>query len=131
MKIKEYTIGYCTKKQTIKKNVMKEVEKEIENKEEKLINSNFEHKILIEKENLIQKIQNLVDEEQKMGAKIRSRAKWIEEGEKCTKYFFSLEKQHYANNTIKQLKKDNGTYTTSDREILEEQHKFYKKIIRK
>ena len=33
-KIKEYTIGYCTKKRTIKKNVLKELEKEIENKEE-------------------------------------------------------------------------------------------------
>ena len=37
-------------------------------------------------------MQNFV-EEQKHGAKIRSRAKWVEEGERSSKYFYSIEKK--------------------------------------
>lgn len=127
IKIREYTIGYCTKKQKTKKSIIKQIENEIEQKEEELVASNYDHKILQEKNSKVDKLHTLV-EEQKVGAQIRSRAKWIEEGEKCTKYFFNLEKQHCSNNTIKQLKRENGTYTTSDREILEEQHKYYKNL---
>ena len=65
---------------------------------------------------------------QNEGAKIRSRARWIEEGEKPTKYFFNLEKKNASNNTIKQLKKSNGEYVSTNKEILEEQFNFYKTL---
>lgn len=58
-------------------------------------------------------------QEQSFGAQVRSRAKWAEEGERSTKYFFNLEKQNASLNTIKQLKKADGSYTTSETEILE------------
>ena len=38
------------------------------------------------------------------GARIRSRQKWAEEGEKCTKYFLNLEKQRQNSNTIYRVK---------------------------
>ena len=44
-------------------------------------------------------------EEQASGANIRSRAKWVEEGEKSSMYFHNLERKNYSNNTIKQLKR--------------------------
>lgn len=34
------------------------------------------------------------------GAQIRSRAKWIQEGEKNTNFFLGLEKKHQSNNVI-------------------------------
>ena len=43
----------------------------------------------------------------------RSRTKWIEEGEKPTKYFFNIEKRNYEKKTILQVKLENGE-TTSD-----------------
>ena len=69
-------------------------------------------------------------EEQNKGAQI-SRAKWVEEGERCTNYFFGLERKHISNNTIKQLKRENDTLTSSNVEILEEQYNFYKKLYTK
>ena len=52
----------------------------------------------------------------------------MEEGERCTKYFFvGLERKHISNNSIKQLKRENDTPTSSNAEILEEQYNFYKK----
>ena len=42
--------------------------------------------------------------EKAVGAQIRSRAKWIEDGEKSTAYFLNLEKRHSAHNVIESLK---------------------------
>ncbi len=38
------------------------------------------------------------------GAYVRSRAKWFEEGERNTSYFFSMEKRNYTRNSISSLK---------------------------
>ena len=127
IKIKEFTIAYCTKKQRIKKNLIKDIEQKLEHKEQELIDSNFNQNIKIEKDNLADTLHNIV-EKQNEGAKIRSRARWIEEGEKPTKYFFNLEKKNASNNTIKQLKKSNGEYVSTNKEILEEQFNFYKPL---
>ena len=79
---------------------MKEIEQKLKEKEEELINSNYNHKIILKKDILLQKLHKHV-EEKSMGAKIRSRAKWFEQGKK---YFYSLEKKNYSDNTMKQLK---------------------------
>ena len=105
----------------------KDIEIKLETKEQDLINSNFNHNIRIERDNLADTLHNIV-EEQKEGAKIRSRARWVEEGEKPTKYFYNLEKKNSSNNTIKELKTQNGDYVTSNKEILAEQYKFYDKL---
>lgn len=62
------------------------------------------------------------------GTKIRSRAKWMEEGEKPTKFFYGLEKARQKKNTIGELKKENGEIITTDIEILEEARAFYQKL---
>ena len=53
------------------------------------------------------------------GQQIRSRAKWIEKGEKPTRYFYGLEKTRQKSNTINKLKKDNEEEVTNDIDILE------------
>lgn len=130
IKIKEYTISYCKYKQKLKKDLMKEIEKKIDLKELELIQSNYSHKIQLQKDTLTNDLHSLVHE-QNLGLQIRSRARWIEEGEKSTKYFYSLEKQHITTNNIKLLKKDDGSYTKSESEILEEQHHYYEKLYKK
>lgn len=67
-------------------------------------------------------------QKQKVGAQIRSRAKWVEEGEVSSKYFQNLEQINITNYTIKCLQKEDGTYTKTEDEILKEQHKFYKNL---
>ena len=46
------------------------------------------------------------EEEILRGVIVRSRAQWIEDGEKSTKYFFQLEKRNYKTKCIRTLMKD-------------------------
>ena len=130
IKIKEYTIKYCKQKQKIKVNVMKELEQKIQIKEQELIDSNYNNVIQAQRDSLIKEFHGHVNEKNK-GAQIRSRAKWIEEGEKPTKYFFNLEKQNVYKNMIKQLKKEDGSLTQNDAEIIEEGVAFYQNLYKK
>ena len=61
-------------------------------------------------------IKNL-DRTELEGAKIRSRSKWIEQGEKPTRYFFSLEKIRANDNFIHSLLKPDATEASSTAEI--------------
>ena len=58
------------------------------------------------------------------GAQIRSRAHWIENGEKSTKYFYGLENKSQADNTIYELN-IKGDLITDDSQILENLRNFY------
>ena len=55
----------------------------------------------------------------------RSRVRWIEEGEKPTKYFLSLEKRNFINKMIPMLCTENNTLITDQKEILNEVKVFY------
>uniref|UniRef100_A0A096MC09 Reverse transcriptase domain-containing protein n=1 Tax=Poecilia formosa TaxID=48698 RepID=A0A096MC09_POEFO len=57
--------------------------------------------------NYFSQLQNSLDEMYQMRAKgafIRSRQRWLEEGEQNSAYFFNLEKSRYNSNTIHKLK---------------------------
>jgi len=59
---------------------------------------------------------------------LRARCRWHNEGEKNTKYFLNLEKRHYKQGTISQLKLDNENFVSTDKEILNECENFYKRL---
>ena len=61
------------------------------------------------------------------GAQIRSRTKWIEEGEKYTKVFFSLERKRATIDTISSLRVNNQN-TDNSAEILREIKFFYETL---
>ena len=46
------------------------------------------------------------------GAILRSKTKWYNEGEKNTKYFLNLEKRHYKQGTISQIKINDSEFVT-------------------
>jgi len=62
------------------------------------------------------------------GARIRSKIKNYEEGEKSTKYFYNLEKRNYENKNIKLLLDDSGKELKSRSEIMKEEVRFYKSL---
>ncbi|MCU7951730.1 MAG: reverse transcriptase family protein, partial [gamma proteobacterium symbiont of Bathyaustriella thionipta] len=62
------------------------------------------------------------------GNLIRSRAEYIDKGERPTKYFCGLEKHNYVTKTMQQLQKDDGTFLTEQDTILKETELFYKKL---
>ena len=62
------------------------------------------------------------------GIKIRTRARWIEEGEKPTKYFCSLESRQYRSKRIPKLYNEGGSIVSDTKDILEKQVNFYSNL---
>ena len=71
-------------------------------------------------ENLIQSKNN--------GIRLRSKAKWVEDGERNTKYFLNLEKRNYNNKYIRKLLIDNNIEITNPKDIILEERKFYETL---
>lgn len=80
-----------------------------------------------DKAEIIQNELNAITTQRLNGAKIRSRAQWIEEGEKPTSFFFNLEQSKQANACISKLSTINGDIT-SDKDILEAAKLFYQSL---
>ena len=67
---------------------------------------------------------NIYDYETK-GLIIRSRARWLEEGEKSSKYFCNLENRLWKKKSINRIKDNNGNLILDQTSILNEIHDFY------
>ena len=80
IKVKEFSISYCKQKQKIKTNLMKELETKIQVNESELIKSNYNKTVQSERDSLAEELYDLVNK-QNIGAQVRSRAKWTEQGE--------------------------------------------------
>ena len=88
--------------------------------QETLTEENVPDKYLDEVKAKIEVLEN----KQVESAIFRSRAKWNLEGEKSSKYFYSLEKCNYNAKVMSKLM-INGSLCTEQKNILEEQRKFY------
>ena len=103
MKVKEFSIRYSKASLNEERKKTNNLEKELNDIETgNSTNINMNRKREIEKE-----LDKLYEHKAK-GAQIRSKAKWIADGEKNTKFFLSLEKAHQQNNTIRELKTRDG-----------------------
>ena len=69
-----------------------------------------------------------LEQEKLEASKFRSRLQWINEGEKSTRYFFAMEKRNYIGKTMFTIIKEDGTLSTDQREIIQEQERFYRQI---
>ena len=65
------------------------------------------------------------------GIFIRSRARWIESGEKSTRYFLNLERRNKTANSVTKLKNDNDIVLTEKDSILNELYMFYSNLYAK
>ena len=62
------------------------------------------------------------------GFMIRSKAQYIDQGEKPTKYFCGLEKHNYTSKIIAQVEKDDGSIIMEQTEIFKEAELFYRSL---
>ena len=92
----------------------KQLEDEIKLLEEHINNMNLE-----QLETKKHELEELWKEKLK-GHYVRSRAKWIEEGEKPTKYFYNIESRNYHSKLITKIELDNGEQITDQSQILQE-----------
>lgn len=122
LQIKEFSIRYGKDRQNSQNYEIKQLETELEQLES---NNLLQQDASIEarKSDVKEKIENYYINKAK-AAQIRSRVKWIEEGEKGTKFFLGLEKTHQENNVIASLKVENKTLN-DPMDILKQEVKFY------
>ena len=56
------------------------------------------------------------------------KCRWVEKGERPTKYFFKLEKRNYNRKTITELRIKGETTTNNERQILEAIEQYYNEL---
>ena len=76
-----------------------------------------------------QELQNIREQKLK-GEFVRSRLKWISDGEKPSKYFCGLEKKNYTEKTIRKLELCDETVITDQKLILKNIEKFYANLFK-
>ena len=59
----------------------------------------------------------------------RSKIKWVEQGEKPTKYFFHSEKRSYERKIVTQLKISDGEIISNIKQINKEIEEYYKSFL--
>ena len=122
MEIREKTISYATFKKKEREKKENELIKVIEEYETNIMNIDLE--MLENKKMELQEIRK-----KKMdGAFIRSKAKWIEEGEKLTNYFCNLENRNFVSKVVNTIETDNGTKLTDTGDIIKETKLYHEKL---
>ena len=102
-----------------------QIERKLENLHEKSMSGDARamEEYLVAKEKL--KELDLKDLE---AVKIRAKAQYLEEGERSTRYFYSLEKSRRADQTIRVLTKENLDTVSEPQDLLKETYHFYKTL---
>ena len=125
IKIKEFSMYYGKQRQNKENTNLRALQEEL-NKIESQLSLKKDANLLSRKAEITDAIENHYLKEAR-AAQVRSRVKWIEDGEKGTKFFLGLEKQHQENNVITELKTHHGIIHKTE-EILEEEVRFYTKL---
>ena len=130
LRIKESSIKYCINRAKKHSQIIRNVENKLHNIDNLIAsNSNSENTEELQKDR--NTYQNQLDEyylEKSEGARIRSKCKWIEQGERNTKFFHQLEKQRQSKNVIDDLTTHDGSHAITDEEILNECKDFYQNL---
>ena len=102
IKIKSAGISHGKKQTRQKKEEKYQIKTKLRIIEDRIENDLYDTNDIVEYNNLKQRLE-IIEMVELEGARMRAGQKWIEEGEKCNKYFLNLEKQHAADNTINSL----------------------------
>ena len=124
LEIRTFTIPYCVQR----KKQNQAHEKELNNKFKRLHDIINSDSVVNEATtNEFYRIKSQLEDMEKERARgiiLRSKAQWVEEGEKNTSYFLRLEKQNFCNKLITKIKTENEVIT-NPKDILEEGRKYY------
>ena len=124
MKIRGKTISYASYKTRKNKEMEERLDKKINELKKNLILTEEQKTELNESKESLTKIR----EKRMEGVLIRSKARWIEDGEKITKYFCGLEKRNYINKSMNKLINTKGIEITDQNDIMGEVTEFYQKL---
>ena len=122
LEIRGKTISYSSYKKKEKEKQENVLMQEIESLEALLDENSIQ--------NLESKKQELetIRKEKMRGKIVRSRVKWIEEGEKPSKYFCGLESRNFTSKIIPKVEREDGQIITNQKDILMETKLFYETL---
>ncbi|XP_061193791.1 uncharacterized protein LOC133202033 [Saccostrea echinata] len=121
MEIRGKCISYASYKKKLTKLKEEKLVEEIKHLEETIRTTADNVETLEEKNKELEDIRR-----QKMrGVLIRSRARWVEEGEKPSHYFCNLENRNFTSKIIPKVETENGNIIYKQAEILNEAKKYY------
>lgn len=125
----KYDIGKCAREyskiiQKIKKRKEKEIRIELRDELSKEV-VNLQKTVMLE-----EKLKEIEDKKYK-GAMIRSKAKYLVEGEKCTRFFFNMEKNRQRAGMIKELIGKGGGKVKEKEEVLKEIKDYYESLFKR
>ena len=86
---------------------------------------------LLNRKIMIRTELEIAEMEKTKSAQIRSKLKWIDEGDKNTKFFLNLEKSRANAKIIPELELEDGTKITDQMDILKAQKDYYENLYRK
>ena len=131
LKVREQTLRYAKTKKAKMRREEEELEKKINMLQRQIdtecYNAYEMLAINIQLEQTTTELEKIIEYKTK-GAIMRAKCRWYNEGEKNSKYFLSLEKGHYKNGVISQLKLGENEFASSDKDILSECETFYRDI---
>ena len=127
MEIRGFTIAYAKRKAKKKRNEEKKLEEQLN----ELLGQSAQCKTNPHLRTKIQSIQmrlKRITDQKVKGAILRSKARWVEYGEKNTRYFLNLEKKKGEKKTIIKLKLNDEMETEDQEIILREEENFYRAL---
>ena len=129
MEIRGFTIKYSKRIAKKHRDEEKVLHKKLNDLQARAENNPHDRNILLELQRARSHLKKIMLTKTK-GAILRSKVRWHEEGERNTKYFYSLEKRHHDIKTVSKLKVGDNCYIEDQFEILEEEKRFYESLYR-
>ena len=129
MKIRGFTIMYSKRKAKKFRDEEKLLHQKVNDLQVRANNNPHNRNIRLELQRATARLKKIMLTKTK-GAILRSKVRWHEEGERKTKYFYSLEKRHHDIKTVSKLKVGDNCYIEDQFEILKEEKKFYESFYR-
>ncbi|KAK3105615.1 hypothetical protein FSP39_001875 [Pinctada imbricata] len=124
MNLRGVTISYASYRKKSRENREVKLESDINALQNSEDLSNESQSLL---NSLIAELEELRKEKIK-GVMLRCNARWIEDGEKPSKYFCSLEKRNFINKTVSKLVDENNEIISEHKEILLNIKNFYESL---
>ena len=131
MEIRNATISYTKYKTKASRDREEEIVRHQLEQLDNTICNNFLspdiNQLLLHYDNLKSELQSLYENKGKQ-AMFRAKCRWVEEGERPTKYFFNLEKRNYNKKTIRELRLEDESTTINDKQILHQIENYFRDL---
>lgn len=126
--ITEFSKAYGKDKAKAKRKELEEIETKLDRLKSFMEELPSPEPETTEEFNRIKNMQSNILQHKANGAFIRSRTKFYDEGERSSKYYFSLEKHNNRLKTMSQLRNKGGAIITGSKCLLKQQQDFYSEL---